>query len=418
MTSSTLAIELKDGRETPLRDLLLADSRWKAELEMCMTCGKCLSVCPLHGYSEWDPRKVVRMVLLGLEREVIESEFIFQCTGCERCSYVCPMGVRVGTLITRARSLRDRDQIPGGSQKTANLHRSTGNNMSIGREDWIETVDWMKEEVQDDVPELDFEFDKQGAEYYMTINSKLPQYYPMELQCIYKIFHAAGVSWTMPGEWWEGTNYAMFAGDLDTWEHTLRKQVQHVEELGCRTMAYTECGHGYYATLAGYKKFGIKPAFTVEHKVNLYARWLREGRLQVDPSRNPQLVTLHDPCNAGRKAVMDGIPDIMDDARYVLGRVCGQTVEMWPNREHNYCCSGGGGALISGYAAARNHYGKVKVEQIDRTEATQVCTPCVNCHDAIEDLAKEYERPWRPIHLWALLANSLILDGGAETCHC
>ena len=73
-------------------------------------------------------------------------------------------------------------------------------------------------------------------------------------------------------------------------------------------------------------------------------------------------------------------------------------------------CSGGGGALISGFAKARFHYGKVKVEQIDATEAELVCTPCVNCFDAIDELAKHYERPWKAIHLWSLLANALVFD--------
>ena len=204
----------------------------------------------------------------------------------------------------------------------------------------------------------------------------------------------------------------MFSGDLDTWEYTLRQQVKRVEELGCKYMAYTECGHGYYATIAGYKKFGIRPKFEVVHKVNLYAQWMREGRFKVDHSRNPQRVTLHDPCNAGRKSVLDDFPDVLEDARYVLERVCPDFVEMWPNREYNYCCSGGGGALISGFAKARVHYGKVKVEQIDQTGADLVCTPCVNCFDAIDDLAKHYERPWKAIHLWALLANALVFDDG------
>ena len=410
MSNPVAAIRLNEIEETPLRDTLVADTRWQADLNYCMSCGKCLSVCPLHGYSEWDPRKVVRLVLLGLEEEVIHSDFIYQCTVCERCSFVCPMGVKVGNIITRARSMRSRDQVPGGSQKTADLHRSAGNNMGITTEDWLETVDWMKEEVQDDIPDLDVPIDRKDSDYFVTVNSKLPQYYPMELQCIYKVFHAAGVSWTMPSIWWEGTNYAMFSGDLDTWEYTLRQQVQRVEELGIKVMAYTECGHGYYATLSGYKRFGIEPKFTVVHKVNLYAQWLREGRLKVDPSRNPQRITLHDPCNAGRKAVIEGYQHILDDSRYVLENVCEDFIEMWPNREYNYCCSGGGGALISGFAKARHYYGEVKVHQIDRTGADLVCTPCVNCHDAIDDLAKEYERPWKPVHLWALLANALVFN--------
>ena len=76
MSNQVAAIQLNEIEETPLRDTLMADARWQADLNYCMSCGKCLSVCPLHGYSEWDPRKVVRLVLLGLEEEVIDSDFM------------------------------------------------------------------------------------------------------------------------------------------------------------------------------------------------------------------------------------------------------------------------------------------------------------------------------------------------------
>jgi Fe-S oxidoreductase len=173
-------------------------------------------------------------------------------------------------------------------------------------------------------------------------------------------------------------------------------------------MAYTECGHGYYATLSGYRLFGIEPGFVVTHKATLYARWIREGRFQLDPSRNPGRFTLHDPCNAVRKAAMAGFPTIADDARYVLGQVVTHFEEMTPNREANYCCSGGGGALLAGFRRARLHYGRTKVDQIDRTGADYVCTPCVNCYDALGNLAKDYQRPWKPVHLWTLLANAIV----------
>jgi len=350
------------------------------------------------------------MVALGREEEIINSDWIWQCTTCDRCSDVCPMGIQFSNLITVARGMVPRDKVPGGSQKTADNHRFKGNNMEITEEEWLDTLEWMREEIQDELPDLVVPINKKNTDYFITINSKLPKYYPLQLQDIYKINYAAGISWTMPSEWWEGTNYAMFSGDLETWEHTLRQQVEFVEKLGCKIMAYTECGHGYYATMAGYKKFGIKPNFEVIHVVNLYAQWMREGRLKVDKSRNPKRVTLHDPCNAGRKAVEMGCRDIMDDARYVMNAVCEDFVEMWPNREHNICCSGGGGALISGFAKARKHYGEAKVEQIDRTDAELVCTPCVNCFDGIEGLAHEFQREWESIHLWSLLANALVLD--------
>jgi Fe-S oxidoreductase len=147
--------------------------------------------------------------------------------------------------------------------------------------------------------------------------------------------------------------------------------------------------------------------------VNLYARWLKEGRLKVDPEKNGEVVvTLHDPCNVVRKAAIDGFPGIADDARYVLSRVVKNFVELDPNRENGFCCSGGGGALINGFARARTYYGKVKVEQIQRSGAQKVCTPCVNCYDGIGNLAREYKETYgfEPVHMWTLLSNALVLE--------
>jgi Fe-S oxidoreductase len=133
----------------------------------------------------------------------------------------------------------------------------------------------------------------------------------------------------------------------------------------------------------------------------------------LDPSRNGEAaVTLHDPCNVVRKAELDGFHSIADDARYVLNRVVENFVECDPNRENNFCCSGGGGALINGFARARDYYGRVKMEQIRRSTASRVCTPCVNCYDGIGNLARTYKEDWafEPVHLWTLLSNAIVLD--------
>lgn len=163
----------------------------------------------------------------------------------------------------------------------------------------------------------------------------------------------------------------------------------------------------------GYKRFGIEHNFDVVSVVSLYAQWIREGRFKLEPDRNgDDVVTLHDPCNVVRKAVLAGFPSIAEDARYVLSRVVKNFVEMEPNRENNFCCSGGGGALINGFARARTYYGRVKVEQIKRSGAKRVCTPCVNCFDGIGNLARDYKDVWEfeSVHLWTLLANAIVLD--------
>ncbi len=382
----------------------------EARGDLCVACGACVAGCPVADWDEsrLDPRRAVRLVQFGLAELLAESDWIWHCTGCARCGYVCPMGIHLGEIIAQARALVPKEETPGNIQATADLHLRTGNNMQLTEEDFLEVIDWMADELREEIPDLKVPMDQEGAEFFVTLNSKLPQYYPMDLQAIFKIFHRAGVSWTLSRQGWEGTNYAYFTQDVDTWEETLRRQVAAVEALGAQTLSYTECGHGYYATLSGYAKFGIQPRFEVVHQVSLYARFIREGRLRLDPSRNPQRIAVHDPCNAVRKATMAGFPSIADDLRFVLSQVATEVVELGPNREANYCCSGGGGALLAGYKRARLHYGQTKVAQVDRTGAERVCTPCVNCYDAFTNLASDFHRPWKPVHLWTLLANAML----------
>jgi Fe-S oxidoreductase len=65
--------------------------------------------------------------------------------------------------------------------------------------------------------------------------------------------------------------------------------------------------------------------------------------------------------------------------------------EMTPNREHNYCCGGGGGFNgIGKFRKQRNKALQTKRDQILATGAKLVVAPCHNCWDAIRDLEEEY----------------------------
>ncbi|MBU4345250.1 MAG: (Fe-S)-binding protein, partial [Proteobacteria bacterium] len=66
--------------------------------------------------------------------------------------------------------------------------------------------------------------------------------------------------------------------------------------------------------------------------------------------------------------------------------------EMSPNREHNFCCGGGGGMNgIGRYREERNIGLKVKRDQILATGAKFVVSACHNCWDAIRDLEEIYK---------------------------
>ena len=78
---------------------------------------------------------------------------------------------------------------------------------------------------------------------------------------------------------------------------------------------------------------------------------------------------------------------------------------MSPNREHNYCCGGGGGFNGIGlYRPQRNQALITKRDQLLATGAELVIAPCHNCWDAIRDLVEEYHVPIK----WSFLKPLLI----------
>jgi len=139
--------------------------------------------------------------------------------------------------------------------------------------------------------------------------------------------------------------------------------------------------------------------------------YLETGRIKVDKSKHEELATYHDPCNYGRKSLKAFGHGYFDEPRYVLSECVEHWVEMYPTRTDQFCCGAGGGAWAMPYSEERIFYGRIKAEQIKKTGASLVVTPCHNCRDQImKSLTKEYELPIETMYLWELVAESLILE--------
>ncbi len=153
--------------------------------------------------------------------------------------------------------------------------------------------------------------------------------------------------------------------------------------------------------------------------ITWYARWIREGKLNVSPDWNTEGLkfTVQDPCQLVRKSLGD---PVAEDLRYVLAKVVGEenVIEMHPNRSNNYCCGGGGGFLqATAYSAQRRQYGKRKFDQIMATGADYCIAPCHNCHSQIHDLAHFYKGSYKTVHLWTLICLSMGVLGENERAY-
>jgi heterodisulfide reductase subunit C len=76
----------------------------------CFSCGTCVAGCPVAGTTErYNPRRIVRMALLGMREEVLSSEFVWLCSACYTCYERCPQDVHIPELMNAIRNIAVRE---------------------------------------------------------------------------------------------------------------------------------------------------------------------------------------------------------------------------------------------------------------------------------------------------------------------
>ena len=79
-------------------------------LKKCFSCGTCTSGCPVREITDrYNPRKIIRMALLGMKKEVLSSQFIWLCSSCYTCYERCPQDVRIPELMDAIKNIAVRE---------------------------------------------------------------------------------------------------------------------------------------------------------------------------------------------------------------------------------------------------------------------------------------------------------------------
>ena len=380
------------------------------DFSKCLTCGMCTAGCVYSDIvSDNDPRKFIRKIALGMREELASDPFVWNCNMCERCTVECPMGVNIAALT---RTFRGKDpNSRGHMQHVVDDHIRTGNQMAVEQIDFDETIEWIEEELQKDLndPNYKVPLDKPNADFMFVFNAREVKYYPNELQSILKVFYAAKANYTISSKRWDATNLALFSGKNDDFWKITGPLFEEADRLKPKAIVVTECGHAFRSTKMGQRSFWKGDIIPVRHVVELYAEWIKEGRLKLDKTKNPLPVTLHDPCNTVRKE------GVIEPQRYVLENAVMDFREMNPHGKYNICCGAGGGALaVPEFKSQRMEKAKPKVDQLIATGAKIGAIPCHNCMDQFNDMNKHYKLGMKMVHIAALIENALVLDEVVE----
>ncbi len=435
-TGSDKARKIVEGFKTRLganRNALLA-------FGSCVHCGMCADSC--HYYlSTGDPkmtpaykadqvRKLYKRHVDWMGRvapfwvggktwktdadlEAVKEIVYGSCTLCRRCTVNCPFGIDKALIMRIGRSLITAQGVaPDGITHVMKDQWEVGNQMGITKEDYLDTIAWLEEELQGEMgPEAKIPIDREGAEIMYVVNPREVKYAPMSLVAAAKIFHVAGASWTMPSVGWDNTNFGLFSGDDKLGGHMGKLAYDQAMKLGVKRMVISECGHGFRSTKWEAPNWAAMDLpFPIVSLLEVMCDYVNQGKIVLDPAKNPDPVTYHDPCNLSRSC------GVTEEPRFLLKRSCMDFREMTPNRQDSFCCTGGGGAMsMSEYAPRRLKTAKVKADQISATGARAVATACHNCVDGLTDLIKHYKLEGVAVkNVCEFVADSIVLPEAVQ----
>jgi Fe-S oxidoreductase len=412
----------------------LSDSKLITHLNSCVHCGLCADSCIYYQATKDErltPARKVDIVssiyrryytLTGkvfpslvnardldeeTTREMVDLLF-GACTMCGRCTLHCSIGVDIAFLVKTGRTiLSNMGMVPATLQSTVNAAVESGNNMSIPTDEFIDTLKWMEEELTEEVndPKALIPIDEPGKRVLYTLNPREPKFFPLSISAMARIFFAAGESWTLSTKMYDVTNYAYFSGNQDEASLIADRLWTEMEALKSQTLVLAECGHGSRAFRWESPNYLQKHfPFEVVTSVEYIADNLRKGKIRLDPEKIKDTVTLHDPCNLVRNG------GIISEQRYILRQFLPGFVEMTPSGTDNYCCGGGGGQLaMSEYNERRMKIAGIKADQIRKTGAKIVVTPCHNCVDQLTQININFKLGIQVKTLAEIVADALIL---------
>ena len=91
----------------------------REDLSLCYQCLKCTAGCPTAPYMDIRPNGIVRMIQMGMKKEVLESGAIWFCVYCQTCGTRCPNKIHIGILMDTLREMAMEEGIPA---KEKNIH--------------------------------------------------------------------------------------------------------------------------------------------------------------------------------------------------------------------------------------------------------------------------------------------------------
>jgi len=422
-------------------------------LDSCVKCGACTDKCHYYlGTSDPKNMPVARQDLLrsvyrryytlagkyfpslvgarDLDQDVLDEwySYFHQCSQCRRCSVYCPYGIDTAEISMAAREIMDS---VGVGQKYCNeiigKAQTIGNNLGLPEPALVDTLEGLEEDIEDETGvTVRMPLDEKGADILLVTPSAdfFAEPHVDGLIGYAKVFHQAGLSWTLSSYASEAANFGMFIGSYDNMQKLALRVREAALELGVKRIVFGECGHAWRVaynflnTLAGPFDFLDSNYPVPQHVCEVTYDLIQRNALKLDPSGNDDMVlTFHDSCNVSRGSRMgDFEGGQFAIPRAVIKASCNHFYDMPADtiKEATFCCGGGGGLLTDDLVELRVKGSLPRMEAlkqvVDDHGVTHLAAICAICKSQFSKILPYYGFEMDQIvSVHQLVSNAIVL---------
>ncbi|MEM3027451.1 MAG: (Fe-S)-binding protein [Candidatus Bathyarchaeia archaeon] len=378
---------------------------YKEDLQRCMCCGLCRSLCPTYSLKGWEsgsPRGRVQILKALLEGGIKENAFvmdrIYSCALCGYCLWRCPSGVRTTDAFKAARALlvekgiypKVIEIVEANILQTHNLYGFK----KLPRNETIESMKagaakkpWDRREGIVYFPGCVTSFTKEGSEI-----AKASAY----------ILDEAGLAWTTLGEeeWCCGNPLILSGKILHAKDFALHNS-EAIGRLGAKTLV-TSCAGCYRTFSQEYPRLIGSLGFQVLHITQLIEFLLSAGKLHMDmEAALPLRATYHDPCELGRHS------KVYEPPRNILKAIKGLELKEGARNRSTTACCGGGGILRFTDPEGSMEIGARRLREAQALGVEALISACPTCKLNLSETASKANIGLRILDVTEVVAKAI-----------
>jgi glycolate oxidase len=339
--------------------------------------------------------------MLGLASSPAETEKrgLYECTMCESCKNVCPLGIPSDEYnLALRRKMAKKGGLPQVFQAQAAGIMEKGNPFG-------------------EAPAGRGEFypgprPKNGAPVLLYLGCSSSFQRQRIVDSAFRVLEASGTDFSVLGENEKCCGYPLHVSGSKKFEEAARLNLDAIRASGARTVV-TTCA-GCNKTLAKIYPEHFDLDFRVLHLVEFLSEQasrdhLHFGRSPFEDDRSgaatAKAVIYHDPCDLGRAM------GVYEPPRSLLASIPGiKPLEFHFNRQSSRCCGAGGGAKGYDNELSEEHAFERMKEAVDTGAeiVSSACPACLaNLQISIPRIKKETGKALRFMDLTEILARSL-----------